>query len=51
MEIGKTVADMSQLLTPLNLGQIVIVLFVTFVVAISPMMVGYIRDKDLEFLT
>lgn len=38
------------LLGSLTIGQIIIVLFVTLVTAVSPMLVGYLRDKDLDFL-
>lgn len=40
----------SQLFTQLSTGQILIVLFVTTLTTISPMMVGYIRDRNLDFL-
>lgn len=39
------------LFSQLTLGQILIVLFMTTLITISPMMVGYIRDRDLDFLT
>ncbi len=44
-------ATLSQLFSELNMGQILIVLFVTTLATISPMMVGYIRDRNLDFLT
>jgi hypothetical protein len=51
VEIGKTNVEFTGLLSQLTPGQTIIVLFVTILATISPMMVGYIRDKDLEFLT
>ena len=38
------------LLGSLTIGQFVIVVFVTLVTAISPMLVGYLRDKDINLL-
>lgn len=38
------------LLGSLTLGQLVIVVFVTLVTAVSPMLVGYLREKDIAFL-
>jgi hypothetical protein len=32
----------------LNPGQWIIVVFVTLVTGISPILVGYLRDRDLE---
>ena len=43
--------SLSQLLARLTIGQLLIVLFVTILTTISPMMVGYIRDHNLDFLT
>lgn len=48
--IGETRAEFPQLLQQLTPGQVLIVIFVTTLATISPMMVGYIREKDLEFL-
>ena len=42
---------LSQLFAQLSMGQILIVLFVTTLTTISPMMVGNIRDRNLNFLT
>ncbi len=36
------------LLGSLTLGQFIIVVFVTLVTAVSPMLVGYLREKDLD---
>ena len=47
---GQT-ASLSQLFTQLTIGQMLIVLFVTMLTTISPMMVGYIRDRNLDFLS
>ena len=44
-------ASLSQLFARLTMGQLLIVLFVTTLTTISPMMVGYIRDRNLDFLT
>jgi hypothetical protein len=44
-------ASLAQLFTRLTMGQLLIVLFVTMLTTISPMMVGYIRDRNLDFLT
>ncbi|MEO0534339.1 MAG: hypothetical protein AAF215_10800 [Cyanobacteria bacterium P01_A01_bin.123] len=49
-ELGRS-ETLSRLFTQLTLGQILIVLFVTILTTIGPMMVGYIRDRDLDFLT
>jgi hypothetical protein len=38
------------LLGSLTLGQFIIVVFVTLVTAVSPMLVGYLRDKDIDIL-
>ncbi|NER84775.1 MAG: hypothetical protein F6K42_35720 [Leptolyngbya sp. SIO1D8] len=43
--------NLSQLFTQLTMGQVLIVLFVTTLTTISPMMVGYIRDRNLDFLS
>lgn len=43
-------ASLSQLFVYLTIGQMLIVLFVTMLTTISPMMVGYIRDRNLDFL-
>ena len=43
-------ASLSQLFARLTIGQMLIVLFVTTLTTISPMMVGYIRDRNLDFL-
>ena len=40
-----------QLFSQLSVGQILIVLFVTTLTTISPMMVGYIRDRNLDSLS
>ena len=48
--LGQSIS-LSQLFTQLTMGQILIVLFVTMLTTISPMMVGYIRDRNLDFLT
>lgn len=50
-DIGQTNVQLTTLMPALSLGQIIIVLFVTTMATISPMMVGYIRDWDAEFLT
>lgn len=42
---------LSRLFAQLTIGQMLIVLFVTILTTISPMMVGYIRDRNLDFLT
>lgn len=44
-------ASLAQLFARLTIGQMLIVLFVTMLTTISPMMVGYIRDRELDFLT
>ena len=38
------------LLSTLTVGQFIIVVFVTLVTAVSPMLVGYLRDRDIDFL-
>jgi hypothetical protein len=38
------------LLATLTVGQRIIVIFVTLVTVVSPMLVGYLRDKDIDFL-
>jgi hypothetical protein len=45
------IKSLSQLFAQLTIGQMLIVLFVTVLTTISPMMVGYIRDRKLDFLT
>ncbi len=50
-EVGQYQIQLGALLQTLTFGQMIIVLFVTTLVTISPMMVGYIRDWDAEFLT
>ncbi|MBE7384762.1 MAG: hypothetical protein F6J95_025525 [Leptolyngbya sp. SIO1E4] len=42
---------LSRLFSQLTVGQVLIVLFVTTLTTISPMMVGAIRDRTLDFLT
>jgi hypothetical protein len=37
------------LLTSLTLGQFILVVFVTLVTAVSPMLVGFLRDQDIDF--
>jgi hypothetical protein len=41
---------LGELLGNLNPGQLIIVLFVTVMTAISPMLVGYLRDQDIDTL-
>jgi len=36
-------------LTSLTLGQFILVVFVTLVTAVSPMLVGFLRDQDIDF--
>lgn len=43
-------ADLITLLASLSFGQLIIVIFVTAVSGISPMMVGYFRDREMDFL-
>jgi hypothetical protein len=50
-DIGQVRIQLTTLMSALTFGQIIIVLFVTTMATISPMMVGYIRDWDAEFLT
>ncbi len=45
-----SIKSVSQLFARLTTGQMLIVLFVTMLTTISPMMVGYIRDRNLDFL-
>lgn len=42
--------DLRVLLSNLSPGQALIVLFVTLITAVSPMLVGHLRDQDVEFL-
>lgn len=42
--------DLRVLLSTLSIGQAVIVLFVTIITAVSPMLVGHLRDQDIDFL-
>lgn len=42
--------NFGQLFATLNISQILIVLFVTIIATLGPMLVGYIRDRDLDFL-
>ncbi|MEO1401961.1 MAG: hypothetical protein AAFV72_12030 [Cyanobacteria bacterium J06635_1] len=48
-EIGG-VFDFGALFATLNISQILIVVFVTIIATLGPMLVGYIRDRDLDFL-
>ncbi|WP_035987071.1 hypothetical protein [Leptolyngbya sp. KIOST-1] len=41
---------LGDLLGGLNLGQLVIVVFITLVTGVSPMLVGYLRDQDIDTL-
>lgn len=41
---------LADLLRSLTIGQGIIVVFVTLVTAVSPMLVGYLREKDLSTL-
>jgi hypothetical protein len=43
--------NFAQLFSELNVGQVLIVVFVTIISTLGPMMVGYIRDRDLDFLS
>ena len=48
---GRTPGDslaLGRLLGQLNPGQWIIVVFVTLVTGISPILVGYLRDRDLD---
>jgi hypothetical protein len=48
---GRTAGDslaLARLLGQLNPGQWIIVVFVTLVTGISPILVGYLRDRDLD---
>lgn len=47
--IGQS-APLARLFSQLTIGQILIVLFVTTLSTISPMMVAYVRDRDLDVL-
>jgi hypothetical protein len=42
--------ELMNLLQTLTTGQLVIVLFVTFVTGVSPMLVGYLRNQDINLL-
>ncbi|MFZ4640306.1 MAG: hypothetical protein ACOYMP_07910 [Nodosilinea sp.] len=39
---------MVDLLSHLNLGQLIIVMFVTLVTGVSPILVGYLRNQDID---
>ncbi|HSM81642.1 MAG TPA: hypothetical protein VLS96_08145 [Nodosilinea sp.] len=41
---------LGDLLGSLSLGQAIIVVFITVVTVVSPMLVGYLRDRDLDSL-
>ncbi|MGF1516908.1 MAG: hypothetical protein ACFCVB_03765 [Nodosilinea sp.] len=41
---------LGDLLSALSLGQLVIVVFITLVTGVSPMLVGYLRDQDINTL-
>jgi hypothetical protein len=45
-----TTIELSRLFARLTIGQGLVVLFVTLLCTISPMMVGYIRERDPDFL-
>jgi hypothetical protein len=50
IEIGTISVEFNHLFRNLTGSQTLIVLFVTVLVTISPMMVGYLRDTNLDFL-
>ncbi|MFM7470673.1 MAG: hypothetical protein ACKO5P_04095 [Nodosilinea sp.] len=39
---------LTDLLSHLNLGQLIIVIFVTLVTGVSPILIGYLRDQDID---
>ena len=41
---------LGDLLGSLSLGQMIIVVFVTVVTVVSPMLVGYLRNQDIDTL-
>jgi hypothetical protein len=49
LEFGGTPVEFGNVLRNLNGSQAAIVLFVTTLTVVSPMMVGYIRDQDIDF--
>lgn len=41
---------LGELLGNLSLGQLILVVFITVVTAVSPMLMGYLRDQDIDAL-
>ncbi len=49
IDLGGTPVEFGDVFRNLNASQSAIVLFVTVLTLISPMMVGYVRDQDIDF--
>ncbi|MGA7938187.1 MAG: hypothetical protein WCA35_31850 [Kovacikia sp.] len=49
LEFGRVPVEFGNVLRNLNTSQAIIVLFITTLTVVSPMMVGYVRDQDIEF--